>query len=243
MLDFLWENVFRPIFQQEGYNPYNTAFYALAVIALVELYWKYFVRGLDGREFRRAALPFMVLAGAFRFLNNRLFPQNFFTVTPGIFLLFIVLFTVLYIAVGPRRTEQAGWALAGLALLAGTPYLRFGRAAYAIPPLLITPAVAYLYRRLPFMGDLFAWVPHIFEAWITSFGVMAGLIEEHVLAGALMSYNPLLFGLIKTALLPLIMYLIKDAEEGERLFVGTVIGALGIGPGLRDLLELLSLGG
>jgi uncharacterized membrane protein len=242
VLEFLREKLWEPIATGEGYNPFNTGVYAVLFIALVELYWR-FARRFDQEEFRNALLPFVVAAGAVRFLDGRLLPHSALTVTPGIFLLTLMTFTALYSWLGAERAQKAGLAMAGLSAAACLPYLGLARAYYTLPVAAIYLAVGRLYSRWDFMADDFAWKPHLFEAWVTSFGVLAGLREEHVIAGALMQSSPFVFGAVKTLLLPVIMLLLRDTEERQRKYVGTAIGALGLGPGIRDLLELLSVGG
>jgi len=243
VLNFLKERIWNPLVQGQNYNPFNTLFYALLFIAVVEAYWRLFAGKPDQKKFRRAAVPFIVLGGLLRFADTRLLPHNILLVTPGVYLLVLAAFSVLYRFVGAEGTFKAGVAASAVLLLLELPLLHFAEAVMLVPVLLITWAVTTLYGRIRFMKDRFAWVPHVFEAWVTSFGVYAGLMEEHVIAGALMGYNPFLFGLVKTALLPLIMWLLRDTEKKQKVYVGTVIGLLGLGPGVRDLMELLSLGG
>ncbi|MBR9689671.1 MAG: DUF63 family protein, partial [Candidatus Altiarchaeota archaeon] len=162
-------------------------------------------------------------------------------VTPGIFFVIVAAFTFSFKFFGPKRTREIGWALTVLMFLLVLQFLRMSKVFWMIPLSAIVYIIYKLYSRLDFMKDSWAWLPHIFEAWVTSFGVFFGLIEEQVLAGAIMQGNPFAFGIVKTLLIPVIMYLIKDTEKVQKIYIGSVIGALGLGPGIRDLLELLSL--
>jgi uncharacterized membrane protein len=243
VLEFLKDRVWDPIFLREGYNPYSTLAFALLFIAVVEIYWRFFAKGMDQRKFRRAAVPFIVLGGLLRFADSRLVTASAFTVTPGVYFLVLAVFSLLYRFIGADTTWKIGTGASAALLLVELPLLGFSRALLVIPVAVICLAVFRLFGRLDFMKDGFAWKPHVFEAWVTSFGVYAGLMEEHVVAGALMGYSPFLFGLVKTAMLPLIMWLLRGTEKKQKLYVGTVIGMLGLGPGIRDLMELLSLGG
>jgi len=243
VLDFLRNHVWNPLFARGGYNPYSTLALALFFIAVVELYWRLFAREKDQGEFRRVAVPFIVLGGLLRFADTRLVPPTPLTVTPGVYLLVLAIFTLSYQLLGAQRARKLG-TLASIALLLSlTPFLHPAHAPLLVLTLIICWLTWKVYSRLDFMEDLFAWLPHVFEAWITSFGVWAGLMEEHVIAGILMGKSPFLFGVVKTLLLPLIMSLLKNVEDQQKKYVGTVIGMLGLGPGVRDLLELLSLGG
>jgi|GEM_PF-2903262 len=241
VLEALKNLVIDPIVKGDLYNPLNTAIYAVLFIAGVEVLWKYFARHKNQKDLRGAVVPFVVLAGLVRFADSRWWPRNPLIVTPGIFILIAGLFIGLYKWLGPKKTREVGTTLAVIVLVLDTLYLKFSKALWILPVLIITVVWVFILRKLPFMKDYFAWTPHIFEAWITSFGVYLGLIEEHVLARSLMTFNPLLFGLVKTLLIPVIMYLIKDTEKSQKIYVGTIIGAIGLGPGIRDFLEFLSL--
>lgn len=241
VLETLKNLVIDPIIRGDLYNPVNTAIYAVLFIAGVEVLWKYFARKENQKEMRMAILPFIVLAGLVRFADSRWWPRNPLTVTPGIFILISGLFIGLYKWLGPKRTREVGTTLAVIVLLLNSAYLHFTKALWILPVLAITAVWFFILRKLPFMSDYFAWTPHIFEAWITSFGVYFGLIEEHVLARSLMQFNPFAFGLVKTLLIPVIMYLIRDTEKSQKVYVGTIIGAIGLGPAIRDLFEFLSL--
>lgn len=240
MLDFLREQLWRPMVERGGYTPATTVFMALLLVLAVETYWK-IVRKTDQRELRRAAVPWIVLAGLVRFADSRALPGSLLTITPGIFAVMIVAFSLSALALGMTKTRKLGLLLAGVFVIVDMPFLGFSRALFLVPIGLVFLGVSRIYSSLGFMSDRFAWMPHIFEAWVTSFGVHAGLVEEHVLASALMQASPFLFGIVKTLLIPLIMYLIRDLESKQKTYIGTVIGAIGLGPGVRDLLELLSL--
>ena len=240
MLDFIVEKLWRPIVERTGYTPYTTAAMAVLFVFAVEIIWK-FVRKVDQKELRATAIPWIVLAGLVRFADSRAFPASVITNTPGIFVLMIGLFGLSLLAAGFDRTRKLGIILAIAFVIVDLPFLGFSRAAYLIPIILICLAVRNIYSRFGFMSDSFSWRPHIFEAWVTSFGVYAGLIEEHVLANIIMGINPFLFGVVKTLLMPVIVYLIKDLEGSQKLYIGTVVGAIGLVPGIRDMLELLSL--
>jgi uncharacterized membrane protein len=241
VLEFFKNRLWDPMFTREGYNIYSTLFIALLFIVVVEIYWKLFAKTKDQKKLRAAAVPFIIAGGALRFLDSRAIPASLATITPGVYILVLVLFTLLIHFFGEDKTRKIGWVICGLSLLVGALFLHFSKLLYVLPAVAFTLVFFALYSRLGIMKDGFAWIPHIFEAWITSFGVMAGLVEEHVLAGLLMGLNPLFFGIFKSLVIPLIMHMIKDTEGKQKVYIGTIIGLIGLGPGVRDLLELLSL--
>lgn len=240
MLDFIVEKLWRPIVERTGYTPYTTAAMAVLFVFAVEVFWK-FARKFDQKKLRATAIPWIVLAGLVRFADSRAFPASVITNTPGIFVLMMGLFTFSLLVAGFDRTRKLGMVLSLMFVLVDLPFLKFSNALYIVPIALICFIVKKIYTRFEFMSDSFSWLPHILEAWITSFGVYVGLIEEHVLANILMGINPFLFGIVKTLMMPIIIYLLKDLKGSQKIYIGTVIGAIGLGPGIRDLLELLSL--
>jgi uncharacterized membrane protein len=241
VLEFLKNRLWDPMFTREGYNIYSTLFIAILFIVAVEIYWKLFAKKRDQKKLRAAAVPFIIAGGALRFLDSRAIPASLATITPGVYFLVLILFTLLIHFFGEAKAKNIGWVICGISLAVSLFFLHFSKVLYVLPAVAFTFIFWKLYSKLGIMKDGFAWIPHVFEAWITSFGVMAGLVEEHVLAGMLMGLNPLFFGVFKSLVIPLIMHMIKDTEGKQKVYIGTIIGLIGLGPGIRDLLELLSL--
>ena len=229
------------MFTREGYNPYSTMLIAFLLVSFVEFYWKFFAKKQNQKKLRFAVIPFIVFGGVLRFLDSRALPPHLLTITPGIYFLLATVFTLCFHFLGYKTTRKVGNFLFVVSLLLSLPYLNFSKNLFAFAVFPFYFIFTKLYSKLPMMKDSFAWKPHIFEAWVTSFGVMAGLMEEHVLAGTLMNIHPLLFGLLKSLLMPLIIYLVRDTKDKQKIYIGTIIGLIGLGPGLRDLLELFSL--
>ncbi len=229
------------MFTREGYNPFSTILLAFLLISFVEFYWKFFAKKHNQKELRFAVIPFILFGGILRFLDSRALSPNLLTITPGIYFLLAAIFTLCIHFFSYSKTRKIGITLSIIALLFSFSYLNFSKTFFALAVFPFYYLFTKIYNKFPLMKDSFAWKPHIFEAWVTSFGVMAGLMEEHVLAGALMNIHPLLFGLLKSLLIPLIIYLVKDTKGEQKIYIGTIIGLIGLGPGLRDLLELFSL--
>ncbi|MBU1930524.1 DUF63 family protein [Candidatus Micrarchaeota archaeon] len=106
----------RPILEYSGYNPLNTAVYAviLLVIAfgLVLPWLKRMKIPLNGR-FLLALLPFIVLGSSFRIIEDlQLVPRScdpfspwFYTITPGIYLLIAVI-AILILGISHRIGKE-----------------------------------------------------------------------------------------------------------------------------------------
>ena len=238
MFRLLQEKLFQPLLYGSGYTPVTTAFVAVLFLIVFYALWG-FARRYDQRELRRAAYPWFIAGGMIRFLDPRLVSTPLLR-TPLIWFLLAFAF-ILFANRSLKSARTAGIALIALALPADLLFLNFNRTGEALGAITVTFLLYLVLRKLPWMSDISAWLPQLFEAWITSFGVYAGLREEHVLANVLMNIDPFLFGAVKTVVIAAVFYLLKDMREEERIYAGTAIAALGAGPGIRDLLELLSL--
>ncbi|MBR9679541.1 MAG: DUF63 family protein [Candidatus Altiarchaeota archaeon] len=239
-MNWFIDRVWLPIFERQGYTALSTLFMAGFFVVLVEIYWR-FAQKFDQTKFRNSLLPWILVSGPFRFLSGRLWPESLWNVTPGIFLLICAVFSALLFFTGYDLTRKIGYIISLALLLLSIQFLRFSALSYVSLALIVSFVAIFLLSKLAWMKDWLAWAPHVLESWISSFGVMAGLTELHILAGGLMSVHPILFGLVKTAFLPIIFWFLRDTEASQKTFLGTIILALGFGPGLRDLLELLSI--
>jgi len=232
------KNLIQPLFYGSGYTLYTTLLAALLFVGAFYGVWEY-ARKFDQRKFRRALFPWMLAGGALRFLDPRLIHSTL-TITPGIWFVIGIPFLLLS-SIDLELAEKTGWLLFAALLPFDYLFLRFSKLLYVMGALMLTVIFFAILSRIRWMDDTFAWLPHLFEAWITSFGVMAGLREEHVIAGFLMRIHPLLFGSVKTFILTVVFYLLRDLKNDEKVYAGTAIATLAVGPALRDLLELLSL--
>jgi len=232
-------NIWNPIFLRQGYNPYTTLLMAFGYALLVFAFWKV-ARRWKQKDFRKAFLPWLVFAGLLRFADGSLIAPSPLTATPGIYIAVPLLFLAFALS-DLEFAKEVGYLLAVIFAIASIQILRMS--AWRLALLSTVPmAVSYFaIRNIPWMRDPLPWMSHVFEAWISGFGVMAGLFEEHVVAKSLMSIHPLIFSLLKTLLLVAVFYLIKDEKGEEGIFLRTAIMSLGMAAGVRNLMEMLSL--
>lgn len=224
---------------RQGYTPAITLAVAVGYALLVFAFWKVAKRW-DQKEFRATFLPWLVFAGLLRFADGPLIVPSPLTATPGIYLLVTALF-LLTTTFSLEFAKEVGYVLSIVFGIAIVQVLNFS--VWGLVLLSVIPMVAsyFLIRQISWMGSPLPWMSHIFEAWISSFGVMAGLFEEHVIAGALMTIHPLVFGVVKTVLIILIFYLIRNERGEEGVFLRTAILTLGLAAGIRNLMEMLSI--
>ncbi len=235
VLNELSSKLIKPVFTGEGYNALNTAFLALGFLLLVENYWK-FAKKFDQKKLREAIIPWVLFGALLRFLDSKAWEHSAVTVTPLVWLLVLGLFT-LSLSLGLRFARNLGALLALALFLRALPFIDFQKLLETLPFLILVLSFLFFLKRLK-LRHSFIWAPHIFEAFVSSYAVSLGFYEEHVVARAIMSLNPWLFALIKMIIAVLVSKAVPDDEEGE--FIATVLGILGLGPGLRNYLELVS---
>ncbi|HDR53312.1 MAG TPA: hypothetical protein ENN60_01385 [archaeon] len=204
---------------------------ALGFTLGVFLYWQV-ARRWDQQKFRLSLLPWLILGGLIGFARLHGMVVGVWPSHPAwSYLLLLLVFTVLAMwKLGHAR--DAGWVLALVFGLASVQVFQFTRVAWVF--LSVMPiTLSYLaLSQFKWMKDVVAWLPHICEAWIGSFGALAGG------AGALSAIG---FGLAKTAIMPLVFYLIKDEKKESGTYMRTAIMALGISQAVSELVRLLSL--
>ncbi|VVC72164.1 Uncharacterised protein [uncultured archaeon] len=267
-MDF-WEFVNQyfvsPINDRTGYNIVNTFVYAIIALAAAYLIFKGLNRvgvKIDER-FAYSIIPFILFGSALRVVvDANILPYNYFTVTPGIYVL-VGLATVASVAAlnALKRMD--------LLPLAGTVF-------FAVPLILLIP----LFKNFFFAGLILALAligtgagllllklakaktpvvsmgataifSHALDgaATFVSIDVFSGAggiayFEQHVftnlLAQAFSGFWA--FFAIKIAFATAVVYWLAkggDVEEDEKYYVLLLITIFGLAPGVRDMLRLL----
>ncbi len=267
---FIFDYFCRPIIDSgvQGYNPVNTLTYA-AIMFIIAVYGVYPFLKKIGAEFNfrfvASLLPFILFGSSFRVLNDMGFFQktcnpldpNFFTFTPGIWLLTAALtIGALLIAKRLAKTQESFYAIfAGLGLLASLPivafevisfkaWIGFGAVIAATGIITLAAKLAVETWKKGFSDDRLNVLVVAGQALDGSATYVATQVlncgEQHPLSSLLLGVNPLLFIIAKVTLAILIIhYIDKDVEDKNFAgFAKTAIAILGFAPGLRDLLTL-----
>lgn len=247
-MGLLQKYVIDPIIHGGGYNPVNTVFWALGFVLFTMAAFEITKKLVDVRAFRRLFFPWVLVGGLIRpLVDVNVIPRSLWVVTPGIYV------TVLSACFGSialgrlfGKSESVakimGW-IAVLGLASMFPPLNFTTLVEIFE--LCFVAVLSVVGLTKLAGqdwlsggyNLAIWTAHLFEAAATSIGLGVGLIEQHVVAGAVIAFagNDSIL-LLKIGVLPLVLWLMRDLEEDVRVFTQTFVFALGAGPGLRDAL-------
>lgn len=239
-------------------------FYLLALVSY--RYLKSFI-GLKSMDyFAWAALPYIVLGGVMRSLTDAgTYPgiawqagicgtsvnlSEALFVTPGAYALPLsILFIAVFLEKRLGKSEVAsnlGWLLVAANLF----LLRSIRTEVILGTLAVAgvvfaiAAVLYKILKLKFMDDPYsrlALAAQLFEGSATFVGVsFYGYGEQHVLAGlAIGSLGPASVFLVKMIAVPFVLWACSDLDDEETAkYVKILIVALGLGPGLRDMLSV-----
>ncbi len=268
MAGFACKYLIMPIFQGTGYNPVNTLvlaglFYLLALVSYS--YLKSFIRLKSMDYFAGAALPYIILGGVMRSLTDAgvypgiAWPANIcgtsvnlsraIFVTPGAYLLPLsILFIAMLLEKRLGKKEIAanlGWLLVAANLFLLKPVrteVILGTLAVAAVVFVIA-TILYKITKLKFMDGSYsrlAIAAQLFEASATFVGVsFYGYGEQHVLASlAIGGLGPASVFLVKMIVIPFVLWACSDLDTETAKYVKILIMALGLGPGLRDMLSV-----
>lgn len=247
MWEFIEKYFIRPVYTGEGYNVFNTIAYVAAFIG--GLYavkwlmkkWKIKING----ELLYSLLPYFILAGLVRALEDYWPVKHWLLITPGIYLLMIALVGGVLLATGkdPVATKKVGWFMAACAggLVVAAAYATAFNVQWlaAIPgtAVVITLVLWKLFPRI--MGspwDRLVVLSQVLDGSASAISIaLLGYTEQHVVSGIVMRGNPFYFLVLKAALAIGALYLLNKKESEWNWLLKIAIVLLGLAPGTRDL--------
>jgi uncharacterized membrane protein len=253
-----------PIRTGEGYNPVNTAVYAVGFVAFVGLIFEGLRRSrVPVARFALAFAPYILLTSLVRSLVDAgVYPRSVLTVTPGIYgvSLAVALGSIAAGLAAERLLgtpwDRASAALGSLLLLAHLPLVSAARPWHFAGILaLAASSTALVWSLLALAGrsdlatreGLAVVAGQMLDASATFVGVTyAGFSEQHVLPNLLFGAAGTagVFIPVKAALAVAVLHVARrDIEDSELArFVRLVAFVLGAGPGMRDALSVLMVG-
>lgn len=255
ILRFLYDYLVVPIKEGTGYNIVNTLILALLFYILISVYFKFLkAMKIETRYFFESFVPYILLGGVARSLEDAgvypdRFPEKVFFVTPGIYLVIVAIFTLSLLLERLMKEKKIVRNIGLLLLVFNFIMLRGVRFEVILLTAIIMTfsgmACLLVYKRVGIVleDDLsfLSLMAHLFEASATFVGVdLYGYGEQHVLAGFLIGNFSSAFPLIilKAAVIPLVLWLADSLDKEEKTYVKTFVIALGLGPGLRDMLSV-----
>ncbi len=243
------------IVYKEGYNPVNTATFAIILLIAVYLIYRFLrTRVRFDLRFAMYTLPYIVLGSSVRIVEDAGFvkpPFSYLLMTPFIYILiFIVTFSVLLVSLRTsfRYYPYPGAILATLTLL--FLFLNLKIANWWIFPVAFTVAGtgATIYKR--FSRKLNAdnlSIAVLFVQLIDGSTSFLGIQflnywEIHVVPSFFINiFGPWIMIVLKISVIVPILYLLdKDTEEDENLkgFIKFVLFTIGLAPGMRNGLRM-----
>ncbi len=248
------------IVYKTGYNPVNTATWALILIVAVYLLYRWLSRRIRIDErFVYGNIPFIIFASSVRVVEDAGFlkpPLSYLFMTPLIeFVIFAIAFPALVLSIKLRRERYwihygaLGCVLALATLIMLLTNLKVEN--LFIIPVAFSMAFAFtlayhfatskLAKHMHNRLSEIVFFSHMLDASATFLGIQfLGYWELHVVPRFLIShFGPWIMIPAKAVLFLAILYVL-DKEEDEQLknFIKFVLIALGLGPGLRDSLRM-----
>ena len=252
-----------PIDERTGYNPINTAVYAIIALAAAYLIFK----GLEklkiktNEKFAYAIIPFILFGATLRVVvDANILPYNYFTTTPGIYVLigFTTIASVLLLNFLKKMKylQYVGWAFFIPCLLVLVPlFTHYDYAAFIILLALLGMAIGnVIFNRLKIECALITRLVVLSHALdgaatfvsIDLFSRAQGIqyFEQHVVTNALASMfgGFWVFYIIKILFAIAAVYFLeksKDVSSNERYYLMLLLIIFGLAPGVRDILRLL----
>ena len=269
MADWISQYFIQPIEQNAGYNIINTLVFAVVLLGLSfwVIYPQLSRRGVKfDPKFAMAVVPYIVFGSALRVLEDlHVFPRSatplspwFYVITPGIYI-FVGLLAIAALLVSRTVSKRMGWN-------ALNAFRNIG-IAFALVPLALDLANFKLW--IPFIGILLMasaismaliWVLRkqkggfaqnplahlaLFAQVLDGSATFTALqfyscSEEHVVSRAITNASPVLFLLVKIAVVLVVLYYLKKEVKDENLlgFLYLLVMILGLAPGLRDTITI-----
>ncbi len=253
--DFFNKYFIEPIITGTGYNPVNTAVYAMLFILVAYGTFLAFqkLKIKVDKNLISAILPFILFGISIRVFEDAGIVSGFWFVTPGIWILFFpVIFSILFFSYFIQKRTKIPYyklmAAFGLTLFIPTlfviQYKNLLGAGYVL--LFFTPIVVALKLIKWSLENKILLGIHGFDAIVTFVAVeFFGYRELHFLPNLVIRLTGTAFSFIilKLVVVAGVLILIdKYTDDKEfRNFLKLAIGILGFVPGIRDFLSLIWL--
>ncbi|MEK6981594.1 MAG: DUF63 family protein [Candidatus Micrarchaeota archaeon] len=190
MEDFIYQYYLKPIINGEGYNPINTATYAIIAIIclyLIFLAFKKYNLKVD-RNFVKAVFPFVlfgstvrvvtdaITSGVFKpvtivhelILKSGIYNYSYFTVTPGIYIIVaFLLFASMIVLKLLKKSEYLGYV---------------GAVLFVFHLLLLIPFMTYWVNLIPVL--VLALIPALIASRVFKNDFSTLMVAGHALDGA-----------------------------------------------------------
>jgi uncharacterized membrane protein len=269
--NFIQQFYIDPITYETGYNIYNTITYAIIFIIAAFLVYKLlkFIKIRIDNNFLYGIIPYVILGGLLRALEDALIVSGFWFKTPMIYVIvFIIAFVTLSISLLVEKYTKYKyhnlWLIIGIViLLFGFAYVRFVSSFAFISVIGITIFWIFIFLAIKNIAkikkynsidkflskeNLLLLIVHMFDASTTFTALnFFSYFEQHVFPSFLINiFGPIVMFPLKLIVIILVLYVLdkelcKKQDLEKRNFIKFLILILGLAPGLRNLLRLVML--
>jgi uncharacterized membrane protein len=240
-----------------------TITYAILFIIAVLLVYKYLLKKLKfkiDKKFMLSLLPFIILGGVMRSLEDAEFYHSYMFVSPGIYitLFFITLVSLLFSVLIEKYTKRPYWHIM---LAIGSALLLYNiiqvfligienwTGFFMVTGLLLMWALLFLpvtlYTKYLSRMNYFILLSHLLDASASFVATtFFSYYEQHVIPGLLFPiFGSWIMFPLKIAVVWPVLYLIdSNIKENEfRIWLKIAVLILGLALGVRDLLSLSML--
>lgn len=256
-MNFFQEYFINPIINASGYNPVNTTVYGLILIIAVYLIFK-LLKKLDikiDRYFSISLLPFIILGGLVRVLEDAEVLTSYLFVSPLVyFMIFFVTLASLFSSILIEKKfgikyYKPFFAIGLSILLYSLIFIELVNLVAVTIILLITVAwfggfllINYLKPKILSMQNSLVLGGHMLDASATFTALsFFGYWEQHVLPSFFIDlFGPVSFFILKLAVLIPVLFLVDRyvENEEEKNWLKLIILVLGLAPGVRDMTRL-----
>jgi len=236
--DFVYTYFIDPIQSGTGYNPVNTPVLAVLFLVLVDAAQKT-IKSLKipMDRFLKSFVPYVLLGGVLRVLEDAGIYQGPLFVTPGIYLLLLGL-TLL----DAYFKMPLGWLLLAANLTAVTFQTDafFLVLSFAVPATAISFSLFRMGRVKMNYLIILALFAHMLDAASTFVAIdFFACGEQHVLANFFMdlAHTAAVMFPLKLVALAVLIHFFEEIEDPEtKAYLYWVVVAVGLGPGIRNTL-------
>lgn len=253
--DFFYDNFVQGWSSPESYNLFDTLAYALLAVIVVYVSYSFlkkrvkfsYMTGLQ-------VIPFIILASIVRvFADSGVYPRFFWTVTPGVWLIFFTIAVTCLVLDSKYKTKGKFVIFTPIVLI--IPHLFFlGEIVHSEAVVYFTFFYAlsllpfYLLRnKFKLLSDnfnLLAIAAHMFDATSSFVNVdFFNYVEIHLLGGFfsnLFGGTGFIMYLLKLiVLLPVLHYIDTEKDNNLKNYLKLIICVLGFGPGIRNLITVI----
>jgi uncharacterized membrane protein len=266
LMDFINKYYLLPIKFNEGYNFVNSITYALIAVGILYVIYKGMEKANIKANFKFfiGLFPFIVLGSSIRaFVDHSLYAYNFWTVSPGIYLLIAGIFATCFaigLIIQKFRNIEFWKTMFGAGLLLNitnfasvATKLKFENLPYGaliVFLAVITTLALYLaFKKLNWSWatkkiSFLPFIAHMLDASATFVAVdFLGAVEEHPLPVAATSFfgtAAVMYLLKLIVLIPAVWLINKEIQNKNfRNYLFIAIATLGFAEGMRDLLTMI----